>query len=186
MPIAPYTGPAARFEGESVTHATYKAFPPQPRAAYVPPPPMVASAPFDGRTTQKEAFKGWVLPPRRTALGVAVSGDLMHVMIPGTAPLPAKASAIFTNTHDNQTEICVLVLAGDAPTAAGCSVLGQFDLVGLPPCPANQQRIQVTLFAGADGMLQAEAIDLDTARHEQWLREGAMVARTPTPLSTVQ
>ena len=57
-----------------------------------------------------QEFKGWRLPPRRPALGVQMTGDRAFTLIPADAPLPAVGRQVFTTVHDNQAEICVLVL----------------------------------------------------------------------------
>jgi len=74
------------------------------------------------------------------------------------------------------TQCCILVLSGDSDTASENTLLGQFDLVGLPPAPADTPQIEVTFrVRAADGggeVLQVEARDLDTGRHKEWIRNG--------------
>lgn len=53
------------------------------------PPPMLASLPFDGTTTNREMFQGWQLPPSRPALGVQMVGNLAYVLIPANADIPS-------------------------------------------------------------------------------------------------
>jgi molecular chaperone DnaK (HSP70) len=57
-----------------------------------------------------------------------------------------------------------------------CSILGQFDLLGLPQGPAGSARIEISFHIDEGGVLSCSALDLDSQRHEEWLRAGAMVA----------
>jgi molecular chaperone DnaK (HSP70) len=133
--------------------------------------------PFEGTTTSKEMFQGWQLPPRRPALGVQVVGDQAYVLIPANAPVPAMGRQTFTTVSHNQTEISVLILEGDFSQATQCSVLGQFDLLGLPPGPAGAAKIEITFQIDPNGVLSVTALDTNTHRQEQWLREGILIAR---------
>ncbi len=73
-------------------------------------------------------------------------------------------------------QICILVLHGDDPVASKNAVLGQFDLVNLPPAAADVPRIEVTFRLGRDMRLTAEARDLDTERQKLWQLRGSIVA----------
>ena len=61
--------------------------------------------------------------------------------------------------------------------ASRCNVLGKFDMVGLPPAPAGTPKIEVTYYIDSDGVLTVSALDLNTQRQEQWLRQGHMAAQ---------
>ncbi|KAG2447656.1 hypothetical protein HYH02_007572 [Chlamydomonas schloesseri] len=174
-----YVPNTAPFAGSSEARDAYQPWPidPSTMQRHGGPPPMRPSAPFDGASTYKQEFKGWRLPPRRPALGVQMAGDRAYTLIPADAPLPAVGRQVFTTVHDNQGEICVLVLRGDAPVASRNAVIGQFDLNGLPPGPRGSARIEVTFQVDASNVLSATARDLDAGRQEQWLRQGSMVAR---------
>ena len=84
---------------------------------------------------------------------------------------------MFTTVHDDQQELCILVLEGGSQVASQNRVLGQFDLVGLPPGPAGSTRIEVTFTIDGDNTLSVNARDMDGARHGEWLRDGGMIAR---------
>jgi len=144
------------------------------------PQPMLPTLPFEGNSTSKEAFKGWQMPPKRPALGVQMINDKAYVLIPANAPLPAMGRQTFTTVRDNQTAISVLVLEGDFQIASKCGVLGQFDLEGIPIAPEGVPRIQVTFMINKQGVLTCHAMDLDTKRHEQWLKKGSFTV-TPSP-----
>lgn len=65
-------------------------------------------------------------------------------------------------------QVCVLVLAGENPKARANKLLGRFDLVGIPPAPAQQPEIEVTFHVDEDNILHVSAVDLDTGRHSEW------------------
>ncbi|KAG2491097.1 hypothetical protein HYH03_010541 [Edaphochlamys debaryana] len=174
-----YVPNSAPFQGSTEARDQYVPHPLDP-SAYTRrqgPPPMRPSAPFDGSSTYKHEYRGWKLPPRRPALGVQMVGDRTYTLIPADAPLPAQGKQVFTTVHDNQTEICILVLKGDAAVASRNNVIGQFDLNGLPAGPRGAARVEVTFHVDAGNVLSATATDLDAQRQEQWLRQGSMVAR---------
>lgn len=187
MPIMPrsamkpgqYQPSGAKFEGESESADKYRAWAidAASRCGNRPPPPMRPALPFDGTTTHREVFKGWQLPGKRPALGVQMVGDRAYVLIPANANLPAMGRQTFTTVHDNQTDISLLILEGDFTQASRCSVLGQFDMTGLPYGPKGSAKIEVTYHVDNNGVLSVSALDLDSKRHEQWLRQGDMVAR---------
>ena len=60
--------------------------------------------------------------------------------------------------------------------ASQCNVLGNMRLVGLPPGPAGSARMEIVFHVDPAGVLNVTAMDLDTNRQEQWLRQGNMVA----------
>ncbi|GLC33976.1 hypothetical protein PLESTB_000824500 [Pleodorina starrii] len=179
-PAAQYQPNPAPFQGSSETRDQFQAWPVDPTTGQrqAPLPPMRPSAAFEGSSTYSQDYRGWKMPARRPALGVQMKGDRTYVLIPADAQLPAAGKQIFTTVHDNQTEICVLVLRGDAQVASRNNVIGQFDLKGIPPAPRGTARIEVCLHLDASNVLSATATDLDANRHEQWLRQGSMEART--------
>ena len=71
----------------------------------------------------------------------------------------------------------MLILEGDFTQASRCNVLGKFDMVGLPSGPAGAAKIEVTYHVDANGVLTVSALDLNSQRHEQWLRQGHMAAQ---------
>eukprot|EP00798_Chlamydomonas_sp_ICE-L_P013343 gene13343-19184_t len=168
----------ARFEGQSESADKYRAWAIDTAGrSNGPPPPMRPALPFDGTTTNREMFKGWQLPPKRPALGIQMVGDVAYVLIPANAPVPAMGRQTFTTVRDNQSDISLLVLEGDFSQASRCSALGQFDMTGLPPGPKGSSKIEITYSVDSNGVLSVSALDLNTHRHQQWLKQGDMVAR---------
>eukprot|EP00955_Chlamydomonas_euryale_P012106 130536-Chlamydomonas_euryale.AAC.2 len=167
----------AKFEGTTTTMDAYRAWAVDPsNRRGGPPPPMRPAIPFEGTTTNAEMFKGWQLPPRRPALGLQMAGDRAYVLVPANAPVPAMGRQVFTTVHDNQTDISLLVIEGDFKEASRCNVIGQFDMAGLPPGPAGSCKIEVCLHIDQEGVMTCTAVDLNSQRQEQWLRQGHMYA----------
>jgi len=130
------------------------------------------------------------LPMPRESLGVEYvwpehnppKKDLFWKLIDKHWPVPCIGKHVFTTTHDNQEVACILVQYGPEPhqsgTASKNQLLGQFDLVGIPPAPKDVPRIEVTFHLSADYVLTAFARDLDTGRQKAWReRGGAIVIR---------
>ena len=69
----------------------------------------------------------------------------------------------------------MLVLYGDDPIASNNLLLGQFDVVNIPPAPKDVPRIEVTFRLSKDMVLTAEARDLDTERHKLWQQRGEII-----------
>lgn len=122
---------------------------------------------------------GLQLPLPRRSLGVEFvhrgKTDQYFVLIPRTMDAPCSARQVFTTVHDNQTEACILVLYGDDPVASNNMLLGQFDIINIPPAPKDVPRIEVVYHLSRDMFLTVEARDLDTARHKLWQQRGEIV-----------
>lgn len=115
------------------------------------------------------------LPLPRRSLGVETVGDKFFVLIPFSTGAQASARQIFTTVHDNQETACILVLYGDNPTASKNQLLGQFDMINIPPAPKDVPQIEVVYHLDADLVLTVEARDLDTGRHKLWKKNGGTV-----------
>ena len=71
--------------------------------------------PFTAETESGAAFKGWQLPEVRPSLGLELAGNKYHVLLKGDVAVPCEAAVVLSTYRDNQTEVCVMVLAGDSP-----------------------------------------------------------------------
>jgi len=96
------------------------------------------------------------------ALGIMVAGGHFHELIEPNTTVPASQSHIFTTTRDNQTSMNILVMQGDAETASGGDVLGQFKLSQLREAPRGAVEVEVTFEISADGIVSVTAQDLET------------------------
>jgi molecular chaperone DnaK len=81
--------------------------------------------------------------------------------------LPARRSQIFSTAEDNQTGVTIRVFQGEREMAADNKLLGQFDLVGIPPAPRGAPQIEVTFDIDANGIVSVSAKDKATAKEQQ-------------------
>lgn len=105
--------------------------------------------PLSSETTYKNFHKSYSLQRRRGALGVETVNNRFYILIPEDAKPPVSATRIFTSVHDNQQDLSFVVLEGNAPMAAGNRLLGYFDLLGIPPAPWGEPRIEVRVLIGS-------------------------------------
>src|SRR5262249_18600852 len=81
--------------------------------------------------------------------------------------IPAKKSEGFWAADDNRTAVIIGVFRGERETAAQNKLLGQFDLVGIPPAPRGMPQIEVTFDIDANGIVQVSAKDKATSKEQQ-------------------
>ena len=90
---------------------------------------------------------GIQLPLPRRSLGVEFwhkgNPDNFFILLPRNVDAPCSARQVFTTLHDNQQNACILVLYGDDPVASKNMLLGQFDIVNIPPAPKDVPKIEV-------------------------------------------
>jgi len=145
------------------------------QAEYVPKEGLPQLPPLTGVI----APKGLKLPLPRRSLGVEFwhrgKTNNFFILINRTLPVPCTARQIFTTVHDNQEVACILVLYGDDPVASNNTLLGQFDIVNIPPAPKDVPRIEVRFHLDKDMYLTVEAKDLDTERHKLWQQRGTII-----------
>ena len=123
--------------------------------------------------------EGLQLPLPRHSLGVELwhrgTPDHFYVLLPRHVDAPCSARQVFTTLHDNQSSACILILYGDDPVASNNLLLGQFDVVNIPPAPKDVPQIEVKFSLSKDMILTAEARDLDTERHKLWQQRGEII-----------
>ncbi len=88
-------------------------------------------------------------------------------MIDRNTTIPTKKSQIFSTAEDNQTAVTIRVFQGEREMAADNKLLGQFDLVGIPPAPRGMPQIEVTFDIDANGIVQVSAKDKATGKEQQ-------------------
>jgi molecular chaperone DnaK len=99
-------------------------------------------------------------------LGIETLGGIFTHLIERNTTIPTKKSQIFSTAADNQTAVTIRVFQGEREMAADNKLLGQFDLVGIPPAPRGVPQIEVTFDIDANGIVHVSAKDLGTGKEQ--------------------
>jgi len=101
------------------------------------------------------------------SLGIETLGGVFTRMIDRNTTIPAKKSQVYSTADDNQQAVTIRVFQGEREMAADNKMLGQFDLVGIPPAPRGVPQIEVTFDIDANGILHVSARDLGTGKEQK-------------------
>ena len=101
------------------------------------------------------------------SLGIETLGGVFTRLIERNSTIPTKKSQIFSTADDNQAAVTIRVFQGEREMAADNKILGQFDLVGIPPAPRGMPQIEVTFDIDANGIVHVTATDKATNKEQQ-------------------
>ena len=101
------------------------------------------------------------------SLGIETLGGVFTRLIDRNTTIPTKKSQVFSTAEDGQTAVTIRVFQGEREMAADNKVLGQFDLVGIPPSPRGVPQIEVTFDIDANGIVNVQAKDKGTGKEQQ-------------------
>ncbi|MCV3766867.1 molecular chaperone DnaK [Rhizobium sp. TRM95796] len=101
------------------------------------------------------------------SLGIETLGGVFTRLIDRNTTIPTKKSQVFSTAEDGQQAVTIRVYQGEREMAADNKMLGQFDLVGIPPAPRGVPQIEVTFDIDANGIVQVSAKDKGTGKEHQ-------------------
>jgi len=101
------------------------------------------------------------------SLGIETLGGVFTRLIERNTTIPTRKSQVFSTAEDNQTAVTIRVFQGEREMAADNKLLGQFDLVGIPPAPRGVPQIEVTFDIDANGIVNVSAKDKATNKEQQ-------------------
>src|ERR1044072_8303215 len=100
------------------------------------------------------------------SLGIETLGGVFTRLIDRNTTIPTKKAQVFSTAEDNQTAGTIPVFQGEREMAAANKMLGQFDLVGLPPAPRGVPQVEVAFDIDANGIVHVNAKDLGTGKEQ--------------------
>jgi molecular chaperone DnaK len=101
------------------------------------------------------------------SLGIETLGGVFTRIIDRNTTIPTKKSQVFSTAEDNQTAVTIRVFQGEREMAGDNKLLGQFDLVGIPPAPRGVPQVEVTFDIDANGIVNVSARDKATGKEQQ-------------------
>ncbi len=100
------------------------------------------------------------------SLGIETLGGVFTKLIDKNTTIPTRKSQVFSTAQDNQTAVTIRVFQGEREMASDNKLLGQFDLIGIPPAPRGLPQVEVTFDIDANGIVNVHAKDLGTNKEQ--------------------
>jgi len=143
-----------------------KLFGREPHRGVNPDEVVAVGAAIQGGVLKGEVKDVLLLDVTPLSLGIETLGGVNTKLIEKNTTIPTKKSQVFSTAADNQTAVTIRVFQGEREMAADNKLLGQFDLIGIPPAPRGMPQVEVTFDIDANGIVHVSAKDLGTGKEQ--------------------
>jgi molecular chaperone DnaK len=150
-----------------IIDAVKEFFDKEPHRGVNPDEVVAIGAAIQGGVLKGEVKDVLLLDVTPLSLGIETLGGIFTRLIDRNTTIPTKKSQVFSTAEDNQNAVTIRVFQGEREIAAQNKILGQFDLMGIPPSPRGMPQIEVTFDIDANGIVQVSAKDKATNKEHQ-------------------
>jgi len=147
-----------------VQEAVKKFFGKEPHKGVNPDEVVALGAAVQAGVLQGDVKDVLLLDVTPLTLGIETLGKVFDPLIERNTTIPTKKSKIYSTADDNQSAVTIRVFQGERPMAEDNKLLGQFDLMGIPPSPRGMPQIEVTFDIDANGIVHVTAQEKSTAK----------------------
>ncbi len=138
----------------------------EPNKSVNPDEVVASGAAIQGAVLKGDVKEVLLLDVTPLSLGIETLGGVFTKLIERNTTIPAKKSQIFSTAADSQPAVTIKVCQGEREMAAHNKLLGNFELVGIPPAPRGVPQIEVTFDIDANGIMHVSAKDLGTGKEQ--------------------
>src|ERR1700682_5587448 len=139
----------------------------EPRTDVNPDEAVAIGAAIQAGVLQGDVKDVLLLDVTPLSLGIETLGGVFTRLIDRNTTIPTKKSQVFSTAEDSQNAVTIRVFQGEREMAADNKMLGQFDLMGIPPAPRGMPQIEVTFDIDANGIVNVSAKDKATGKEQQ-------------------